>query len=72
MFAQGIAVIVRRDSNARFRIERGKGKERANVAYSISLSSGMITPITSISSRSQGDTAITDVLNIVVLRKIDM
>ena len=71
-FEQGVVVIVRRDSNARFRIERGKGKAKANVAYSISLPSGINTAIISISSLSQGDTAITAVLDIVVLRKIDM
>ena len=61
-----------RDSNARFLIERGKGKARANVAYSILLPSGINMAIISISSLSQGDTAITAVLDIVVLRKIDM
>ena len=60
---------MRRDSNARLRIERGKGKARANLAYSISPSSRMNMAITSISSLSQGDTAITAVLGIVVLRK---
>ena len=60
---------MRRDSNTRFRIERGKRKARANVAYSISLSSGMYTAIISISSLSQGGTAITAVLDIAVLRK---
>ena len=63
---------MRRDSNARLRIERGKGKARANLAYSISPSSGMNMAIISISSLSQGDTAITAVLGIVVLSKIDM
>ena len=71
-FAQGVVVIVRRDSNARFRIERGKRKAKANIAYSISLPSGIITAIISISSLSQGDTAIMAALDIVVLRKIDM
>ena len=68
-FAQEVAVSVRRDSNARLRIARGKGKARANLAYSISLSSGMNMAIISISSLDQGDTAITAVLGIVVLRK---
>ena len=45
---------------------------RANVAYSISLPSGINTAIISISSLSQGDTAIMAALDIVVLRKIDM
>ena len=71
-FAQGVVVIVSRDSNARFLIERGKGKVRANVAYSILLPSEINMAIISISSLSQGDTAITAVLDIVVLRKIDM
>ena len=71
-FAHGVVVIVRRDSNARFRIERGKGKAKANVAYSISLPSGINTAIIFISSLSQGDTAIMAALDIVVLRKIDM
>ena len=61
-----------RDSNARFRIERGKGKAKANVAYSILLPSGINTAIISICSLSQGDTAIMAALDIVVLRKIDM
>ena len=71
-FAQGVVVIVRRDSNARFRIERRKGKAKAHIAYSISLPSGINTAIISISSLSQGDTAIMAALDIVVLRKIDM
>ena len=55
-----------------FASKEEKGKARANLAYSISPSSGMNMAIISISSLSQGDTAITAVLGIVVLSKIDM
>ena len=55
-----------------FASKEEKGKARANLAYSISPSSGMNMAIISISSLSQGDTAITAVLGVVVLSKIDM